>query len=108
MSAKSAPISAPETAPEIEPPTVPKLRSKKLQEAVAAFALAEAEIARTKPLIIEGMGEHPLAIVGNHRVKLSRTEAVAGVPAVKITDKMVGTMIPAKKARGASVRLSVS
>lgn len=88
--------------------TLPKLRSKKLVEAVASYAMAQAEIERCKPLILEGMGEHELAQVGNHRVKLSHTAAVPGVPAQKITEKMVGQVIPAKKARGASVRLAIT
>ena len=88
--------------------TLPKLRSKKLIEAVAAYAIAQAEIERCKPLILQGMGDHELAQVGNHRVKVSHTAAASGVPAQTITEKMVGQVIPAKKARGASVRLAIT
>ena len=95
-----------ETADKAAPTKV--FRSEKMIEAVAAFALAQAEIERTKPIIIETMGEHALAKVGNHIVKVSRSVGSLAVPAKKITKDMIGQVIPGKRANGAQTRLTVS
>jgi ABC-type oligopeptide transport system substrate-binding subunit len=86
----------------------------KLVKLVADYAKAAAEKNRlekllkdAKPVLLQAMGDAPVAYAGKHVLTRTEVAATPDTPGAKITRSMVGQHMPGKKGRPAYTMLEV-